>query len=232
MSTKKPAKVNPEASFSSRLTPEDKKHYDRCLVNSQDGMWYLFSDDKVGAAGIITPRVLYPNWKAFAASFGIDDQGSHTADTAGLANLYATSFGKEATKEMQKDPMELSIMVWMQLCKTAVNRLSARAPEVTAAGNPKRSFKKLLDRGYEIIKLEIDPKLKLPPQAKTCLEFFAELVKEANPSGENRIETIKEDRVKAYVIEQQTRLQTRQDPWRIFQYYRPTLIKEGFIRLV
>jgi hypothetical protein len=234
MSSKK-AKINPKAAFSSTLTADDKKHYERCLVQSQDGTWYLFPTKEVGSIAIMRPRSVYGNWKEFCQDMKVTLDSPGDADMQSLTKLYALGHGEEPSKESLKDPMELSIMVWMRLCKTAANRLNS-APDPTlvnpATGKVKRSFKKLQDRGYEVIKLEVDPALKLPPQAKTCIEFFAEMVKERNPNGEDTIITIPEKDVQAYVVKEQARLQTRQDPWRIFQYYRPQLIKNGNIRLV
>lgn len=221
MSKSKPSK---DTRYSNTLTDEQKKHYKRCLVNSQDGMWYLFPTSALSVA-IINPRVVYPDFDTFQKET-LEDR---------LVTLFETAFCRVATKAELKDPFELAVMVWMQLCKTAVDRLNS-APDPASispiTGKVKRVFKKLENRGYEVIKLEVDPALKLPPQAKTCLEFFAEMVKVRNPEGENRIETIPEKDVQEYVLKEQARLKTRQDPWRIFQYYRPQLIKDGFIRLV
>lgn len=231
----KKTKINPNAAFSSTLTADDKKNYERCLVQSQDGMWYLFPTKAVGGVGIMNPRAIYGNWKEFCEAHKVSLENPNDADLDALSKLYALGYGEEPGKAILKDPMEFSIMVWMRLCKTAANRLNS-APDPTTinpeTGKVKRVFKKLQDRGYEVIKLEVDPAMKLPPQAKTCIEFFAEMVKERNPSGENTIVTIPEKEVQAYVIKEQERLKTRQDPWRIFQYYRPQLIKNGNIRLV
>ena len=222
MATKKQDKNAP---YSSTLTTDDKKRYNYPLVQSQDGLWYVFPNEATTVA-IINPRKVHVSWAKFSEEMELAP--------AILHDLFVTAFNREPTKSEAKDTIEMSIMVWMQLSKTAMNRLNS-APDpksLNDKGEVKRVFKKLQNRGYEVIKLEVDPALKLPPQAKTCLEFFSELVKEANPSGEDKIVTIPEKVVQDYVLKEQARLATRQDPWRIFQYYRPTLIKNGNIRLV
>ncbi|CAB4182364.1 hypothetical protein UFOVP1090_2 [uncultured Caudovirales phage] len=218
-------KIDKNAPFSSTLTTDDKKRYNYPLVQSQDGMWYVFPNEATTVA-IINPRQVLKDWATFSAEMESKPNDLH--------DLFVTAFNREPTKGEMKDKVELSIQVWMQLSKTAANRLNS-APDpktLNEKGEVKRVFKKLMNRGYEVIKLEVDPALKLPPQARTCLEFFSELVKTENPSGEDRIVTISEKVVQTYVETNAERLKTRQDPWRIFQYYRPTLIKDGFIRLV
>ena len=59
-------------------------------------------------------------------------------------------------------------------------------------------------------------------QALQCLALFTELIAN-NPS-------VTEEQLKAHVIKEQARLKTRQDPWRIFQYYRPKLISLHLLR--
>lgn len=59
-------------------------------------------------------------------------------------------------------------------------------------------------------------------QAKACLTIVRDAVKE---SGE-----VTEENLKSLINQRASELKTRQDPWRIFQYYRPTLIKAKLIK--
>jgi hypothetical protein len=61
------------------------------------------------------------------------------------------------------------------------------------------------------------------PQAKVCYQILIDGVK-AHPEG------ITETDLKALVNTRAAEIRTRQDPWRIFQYYRPTLIKAKLVR--
>ena len=61
----------------------------------------------------------------------------------------------------------------------------------------------------------------LPPQARICLELFEE----------QGVDEVSEADMMRIVDENQDRLRTRQNPWRIFQYYRPRLIQDRFFTL-
>lgn len=210
-------KANPNAAYSQTLTSEEKLNYKRALVQAQDGLFYLFADASKTVA-IINPAKVYDNFDAFLKE---DDQR--------VASLYATAFGEEPSQALLKDMVELRVMVWMQLCKTALNRLDNV--------EKKNRVAKLQDRKYEVIKLDVDPSTKMPPQSRTCLTFFAELMAadtkyQATPVEERGVFEVSEKVFNEYVVANADRLKTRQDPWRIFQYYRPSLIKDGYIRLV
>lgn len=58
---------------------------------------------------------------------------------------------------------------------------------------------------------------KLPPQAKTVLGW----IQDEGPVSEEKLREIAAQRAEE--------LKTKQDPWRIFQYYRPRLINEDFL---
>lgn len=216
-------KPNPNASYSQTLSAEEKKHYDHSLVFAADmGMTYLFSNPAATVA-IINPAHNFGNFKEFLAKT--------EKDTALLEQFHRMAFDKEPSKEDRSDPIEWSVRVWIQLCKTAANRLT----EVRADG--RKTPAKLQNRRYELVKTDVPPEMKMPPQSKTCLEFLAELCKndtayQALDTESRGIWSISEEAFNKYVIDNAARLRTRQDPWRIFQYYRPELIKAGFIRLV
>jgi hypothetical protein len=59
------------------------------------------------------------------------------------------------------------------------------------------------------------------PQAMACLKIFEESMNDKHQ--------ITEAELKAKIIERAAELKTRQDPWRIFQYYRPQLIQAKLI---
>jgi hypothetical protein len=56
-----------------------------------------------------------------------------------------------------------------------------------------------------------------------CLKIFED-------SMDTEKHTISEKDLKDAVIKRAAELKTRQDPWRIFQYYRPQLIQAKLIR--
>lgn len=59
-------------------------------------------------------------------------------------------------------------------------------------------------------------------QALKCINIFTDALG-TNPA-------ITEEDLKAAIIKRATELKTKQDPWRIFQYYRPQLIKAKLIK--
>jgi hypothetical protein len=215
-------KVNPKAAYSQTLTSEQKLNYERSLVIGNDGLTYLFSNPAATVA-IVNPAKVYDNFKAFTAS----------TDAVEVTKLHSLAFGGEAhTKADEADLLEWQVKVWMQLCKTANNRLAS-----PAASGTRKVSEKMLNRSYELIKSEIPADQKMPPQVRTCLTFFTECAAadetySKTPVEERGVYTISEKAFQAYVEKEQLRLKTRQNPWRIFQYYRPELIKGGYIRLI
>jgi hypothetical protein len=215
-------KVNPKAAHSQTLTADEKLNYERSLVIGNDGLTYLFSNPAATVA-IVNPAKVFDSFRAFIL----------VTEVEALAKMHSLAFGGEGhTKADESDIVEWQVKIWMQLCRTANNRLSA----ATSPGTRKVS-EKMLNRAYELIKSEVPAELKMPPQARTCLAFLTECAAKdeaynAKPVEDRGVFSIKEDAFKVYVVEQAARLKTRQDPWRIFQYYRPELIKSGFVRLV
>lgn len=60
------------------------------------------------------------------------------------------------------------------------------------------------------------------PQAKVCYDLFCRCI------GDHP--TVKEGELRAFVEAHGAELKTKQDPWRIFQYYRPALIGSKHLR--
>lgn len=70
----------------------------------------------------------------------------------------------------------------------------------------------------------VDAYYALPPQAQSLVDLIEEYV---HPMTEP---TVLETELRDYIIKHAEKLQTKQDPWRIFQYYRGRLIANGFLR--
>ena len=64
-----------------------------------------------------------------------------------------------------------------------------------------------------------DSAAKLPPQAKTIVAWI---------QGEEG--KVTEAKLREIASERAAELKTKQDPWRIFAYYRPRMIEEGILR--
>ncbi len=71
------------------------------------------------------------------------------------------------------------------------------------------------------------PEAIITPQAKECVKIFNEAI---TKFGKGEPKSITEEVLRQYVVDQGPRLKTRQDPWRIFQYYRTQLINAHILR--
>ena len=109
---------------------------------------------------------------------------------------------------------------WSKIISLAVDRRTTKVP-VNASG--RKSTIGLCEYRAGVI-TEGDGSLKTP-QAKACLKLFRQRL--ALAEGDDKF--ILEADLRKYIEEHASELHTRQDPWRIFQYYRPNLIQEKLI---
>ena len=157
---------------------------------------------------------IFMNWAVFEEEITV----KHLKE---LAAFYEITLPKKATK------IDVSLLVWMTMCESAQSGTSQPAE---VAGHIVHKKGKLADRSYVRVddneltegEVKIRKNVILTPQARSCLDIFlSEGTKE-----------VTEVRMMEIVNDKRDRLRTRQDPWRIWQYYRPTLIRERFIRMV
>lgn len=117
-----------------------------------------------------------------------------------------------------KNKTEASLIVWAKMCEVGT-------PSYMVATTKKKG--KLVNRVYRrAVLTPREEKMRgdanaLCPQAKACLDIFMS-------AG---LDEIPEARMRQIVEEQADKLRTRQDPWRIWQYYRPQLIGARWITL-
>lgn len=104
-------------------------------------------------------------------------------------------------------------------------RVSAAVKTVTAPG----TFAQPTGRTkyhYWADPLKYNLKAKLPPQAAMLYQIIFDGMKTKSPFPEK-------DFIEALFAAVKTgKLRTRQDPWRIFAYYKPRLVADGFIKVV
>lgn len=148
-------------------------------------------------------------------------------DTASFHDLHVSLFKKPPAKSLTKD--DISLYCWAHIVTNATDRLDLKSTEELqkkksgVRGGPRTS---LLGRKYRLK----DPvgsgeTLAMPPQAMVCLS----ILKDALIAVDD--DQITEKELQDAVVEaaKTGRLVTRQDPWRIFQYYRPELMKAHLI---
>lgn len=122
-------------------------------------------------------------------------------------------FGKAADKD--QDIVITAMYCWNKFILTAKNDLTTLIP----TQNGRKSTIGTCEYRIGTI-TEGEGQLKTP-QAKACLKLFRECIKDQ--------EMVTETVMRQYVEDHAAELHTRQDPWRIFQYYRPLLIAEKLI---
>ena len=164
----------------------------------------------------VDPNIEFiPSWQVFEDANNVD-----------AIKKLIVKYKVDLPKKINK--LEASLFVWDEMC----TRATIDPQEVTnlsttkSVGVPKH---KLANRQYEMIvmtsqdMLDRDTKsLIIPPQAKACLKVMQDLKRDIIP----------EDELKAKITEFADQLHTRQDPWRIFQYYRASLINLRWFRMM
>jgi hypothetical protein len=133
---------------------------------------------------------------------------------------------------------DLATELWGELCKRADDRRTAKLPEKRdpLTGKKKRGRKKqnLANRRYF---LQLTPGI--PKEKKALLDDAPVTTRQAKKIWEFFIDEfletgslyVTEARMQNLVNDRAEELRTRQDPWRIFQYYRPELIQCKLIKL-
>jgi hypothetical protein len=136
---------------------------------------------------------------------------------------------------------DLSMEVWEELCLLADDRREApvtvgkRTSDGVAVKKRGRKPQNLGKRKYRIILPEelIGKEKKeltnwCPCTTRQAIKVWEFFVDEYLSTGSL---FVTESRMQDIVNDRQAELQTRQDPWRIFQYYRPELIQCQLIKL-
>lgn len=187
----------------------DKALAKRCLVVDVDQGLHLFSSLQASKI-LMDDRVLcrFENFDKF--------EGEVTNQRLSLMHLQRFN----APIPAKEDHVNVCLYVWMASCRKAKDW--DHLP--TSSGAPPKP--KLLDREYELCIDPADDKSVgdlRTPQALTCLKILRESVDKST-------KRITERDLRDVVMKRQLELRTRQDPWRIFQYYRAELIKSKLVR--
>jgi hypothetical protein len=190
------------------LTVPNKERASRRVLQLIDGRWVVLLNATVPLPSDILPDMIERDFTSF------DKFCSQNRQTI-LA--YHDMFFAEPPPKKQ-DIMATSLMCWAHLVKECRPVL----PQVDSSGNKERQST-LGSRKYYVLPTPCDP-VTHPAQAVVCLRILADAI---TASGRDHVT---EDELKAAVVNRQAEIKTRQDPWRIFQYYRPTLIARKHVR--
>jgi hypothetical protein len=135
-------------------------------------------------------------------------------------------FGANPPKD--QDRVTTATYTWRKLVSQAKNQCQSKETVDPVTGRKSTIGNRLYFLGSgdttQVIKT---------PQAQACYKIFTETLDKhgtEQPVNEKPTRVITEAVLKQAVIDRAGELKTRQDPWRIFQYYRPSLLKMGLIR--
>ncbi len=197
--------------------PADPKLAKLCLVEDHDGNRFLFPNRQKMHMVLTGLRKCWDTFTPF------HDEGQAT-----ILAYHSDIFKSEPPKG--QDITATALWVWYAMCQTAAKRLedaSATKDPTTGRKSTILLCKYLPGEEYSAASNPINT-----PQALACMKIFRDLI-DALPEpklGETR--NITEGDLKAAVIARAGELKTRQDPWRIFQYYRPQLIAAKLMKRI
>lgn len=191
----------------------DTKFLKVCICEDVHGGFYMF--EKPEAIHIVKEarQKVWANFDAF------EKENKQT-----LLAYHENLFKKPAPKDQSL--VETASWCWYKIISLAVDRLPIQARSNTGR------VSQILKRDYFLGTSTDDSGIKTP-QAKACLRLFKEaLEKIGTKSGEpgKEVLTVTEENLRKYIEENASALHTKQEPWRIFQYYRPNLINAKLIR--
>ena len=127
------------------------------------------------------------------------------------------------TEPPKDQPIEVTaVYVWNKLISIAKTDLTTEVP-VSASGRKST----IGTCEYRLGEQKV-PNLKTP-QAQACYRLLTQCIAENAGTYPAEDPFITEQVLKQYIIDHAAELKTRQDPWRIFQYYRPVLITDKLI---
>jgi len=210
----------PEIYKDLELNNNTEKHY--CLV--EDTMHKLFKFTNPSLNHLVKDAILHiwPNWTEFD---NIMEKENST-----LLALHNRLFTVDPPTSNSR--IDTSVAVWHKMMSLAEDRLkdSPNNPATTTTGKGKSGGRKSLEnRIYIAVTL---PDKTWPgtgdiktPQALACLKIARESATEKDGTM-----VLTEDELRAAIIKRAEEIKTRQDPWRIFQYYRASLVQAGVLK--
>lgn len=153
----------------------------------------------------------YENWENFNGCWPISN----------LLVTHKELFGfVPPKKSLVKE--NVSIAIYAKWCAMAREVMSEATKAVLVPKDPESGRKSTIGlRRYFLGKVS-DVALIKTPQALACYKILVDAI----GTGES----VSEADFKAQIIKRSAELKTKQDPWRIFQYYRPRLLETHHIK--
>jgi len=140
-----------------------------------------------------------------------DDFDEHTTDQQ-ATDLHLEIFKVPRPQKCSK--VYCTVAIWKYWFLVGKSHIVAKQKTEAKA----KAASKTLSRAYVYLAKQVELGT---PQARACLKIIEDSCKDGQ---------VTESVLKDAIIKRAAELKTRQDPWRIFQYYRPSLIAAGYIR--
>lgn len=186
-----------------------------CLVIQPDGHILRFSTPQEDHTTESNRSHKFPNWNTF-------EETVSPKETLEWHQRYFEAMPPEGQTHTMN-----SLYVWLKMCSLSVDRTSKPRDPITGARS--KSTARLYTRLFGPDGYPTPSPLKTP-QAMACLAILDSCCKENIRDGKKSLECLETD-LKKLIYERQAELKTKQDAWRIFQYYRPQLIANKIITL-
>ncbi len=196
-------------------------HRTICVVEDMSGVFSLFNNlaalEKLQSFQSLIKDTLSKTWN------GLDGFINENKQT--ILAYHEQLFQAEPPKD--QDMIITTINTWNKIIQSAKNDLTTEIPTSASGRVSTIGTRKYFYGEHEDDAHAGTGELKTP-QALACLRLFRRHMLQGNTENDRLFVT--EESLKQFVIENATELKTRQDPWRIFQYYRPELLKQKLLK--
>jgi hypothetical protein len=199
----------PQVDLYALLSKPDKKYANRKIIISPDGTFTVLKDSETKVPIDVLIDTEFKNFDDLMA------KGKNT-----ILAYHEQFFKAEPPKK--QSIMDTALWVWAYLIKNCKPRLEDK----TADGEAVRKSS-ILGRKYFRGESPDGSGALATPQAVTCCNIFFDALKKA---AEDKRDYVTEDELRSEIIRRQEEIKTRQDPWRIFQYYRPKMIEKKLLK--
>lgn len=207
-----------------------KEGTDSCIVVDKQGQVFRF-DSKSQVT--IVKQGIHKQWDHFN-QFDDDMDKNH----AEFMRLHDQVF--RATVPRDTDVIEARVYLWKALLRGSNDRrLSASMGKDQVMVDGRKST--IATSRYFLGPLANDQSaingIKTP-QARACFRILCEALAKVKQDMQSKsqdldevhVPSISEAELRKIIVERAGELHTRQDPWRIFQYYRPVLMADKLVR--
>lgn len=190
-----------------------------CLVIDKENRIFKF---KEASSNHIVEKGIQHEWASWMAFDEVVEK-----NPALLTELHQRVFNVADVEGVTR--IDKSCAVWAKMAAMAEDRIKGSPGNPVTQNTGNKSRASLDTRIYIAVRTAEKawpsaPDLKTP-QALACLKILRETAVERDGTL-----SCTEKDLREAVVKRAEEIRTRQDPWRIFQYYRPTLVQAGVLK--